>query len=188
MSDELTPEETKQILDALNIAVDKGPWNKSIFLRAIGKKLEGIREDFKSGLSDEVALVSNAELAKSAEPESGVRRVYISLYSAQGKNLEQWERIIGSLFLQTITRPTYNSERDVKEALKVKGNIENEGYVVVQVAEKDILKMPVSKQPIDRLGIRLLSLKKDAIKPENIENFFHKENSYLFESGKLVQK
>lgn len=188
MSEELTPEETKQILEALNMAVDKGPWNKSIFLRAIGKKLEGIREEFKTGLSDEVALIGNADLAAQAKPETGVRKVYISLYSAQGKSLEQWERIITSLFLQTVTRPTYESERDIKEALKVKGNLDNEGYVTVKVAEKDVLKMPEAKRPIDRLGIHLVSLKKDAIKPENIECFQHKETNYLFQEGKLVQR
>ena len=188
MTDELTPEETKEILEALNAALDKGPWKKSIFLRAIGKKLEGVREEFKSGLVDETALIANQELAKEVKPKSDKTMIFISLYNAQGKQIERWEQLIGALLLQTLTRPTYRQERDIQEAISITGSAEAQGYVSVEVKETDILTIPEGKAPKDRRGVKLLSLRKNALKPENIQRFYHSSGVYAFEAGKLIKQ
>lgn len=188
MTDELTPDETKEILEALNSALDKGPWKKSIFLRSIGKKLEGIREEFKSGLIDEVDFLANADLAKQTKTNKAIDKVYISLYNAEGKNIEKWATIIGALLLQNLSRPTYQREEDVKNAIKIKGGKNTDGYVVIEVADKDIVKLPEKKAPKDRQGILLLTLKQGAIKPENIKTFHHDGESYVFDDGKLTKQ
>nr|3FXD_A Chain A, Protein IcmQ [Legionella pneumophila str. Corby]3FXD_C Chain C, Protein IcmQ [Legionella pneumophila str. Corby] len=46
MKDQLSDEQKETILKALNDAIEKGPWDKSNFLRVIGKKLIAIRDRF----------------------------------------------------------------------------------------------------------------------------------------------
>ena len=50
MKDELSEQQTDAILKALDDAIEHGPWDKSNFLRVIGKNLREIRDGFANQL------------------------------------------------------------------------------------------------------------------------------------------
>ncbi len=122
MKNRLSDAQNADILQALNKAIEEGPWEQSNFLRVIGKNLSSIREGFLNQLdeSSHAQLRADANLANRMALRSGQHEIYISLYSSEGSNLVSWERIITNLPRQMISRPIYANEQDIQEALKLK--------------------------------------------------------------------
>lgn len=189
MTEELTPEETKKILSALDDALEKGPWGKSIFLRAIGKKLESVRDEFKSGVTERPGqAIEQILTGNKVNLRAEQQKVFVSLYCSNGADIKQWERIVTNLASQSITRPTYGNEKDIQTLIRSKPKKENEAYVSINISQRDILKVAPGRELKDRLGTQLLSLRDKAIKKENILDFYHLSGRYSIESGRLVRQ
>ncbi|KGP62555.1 phosphoesterase [Legionella norrlandica] len=189
MKDQLSDEQKEAILKALNDAIEKGPWDKSNFLRAIGKKLVSIRDRFlrRIGASSQAKLRAESHLANRIALRSGQQEIYISLYSSDGSNLQSWEKILYSLPRQIISRPIYADEEDVKAILKTKENKQNEAYAAVYINQTDILPLSPDKAPVDKLGKTLLSLKDKSISLDNISRFVHISGVYRYVNGRLTK-
>lgn len=188
MKDELSEQQCEEILKALNDALDQGPWDKSNFLKVIGKNLTEIRDNFANqmGKSGNAKLTAQSNLANRIALRSGQREVYISLYSSDGSNLQSWEKIVANLPRQMISRPIYADEEDIKAVLKMKENKQNEAYVAIYIHQNDILALPPEKAPVDKLGKPLLSLKSNVLNLENISRFVHLSGVYHYEKGRLM--
>lgn len=189
MNERLSDEQNARILKALNQAIEEGPWDKSNFLRMVGKNLTAIRDDFltRLGAKSEHELKNESQLANKMALRSSQLEIFISLYSSDGINIQSWERIVANLPKQTISRPIYSNEENLKEALKLKDNKNNEAYVAIFIDKQDILSLAPDKVPKDKLGISLLSLKDRALNLENISRFVHVTGSYQFLKGRLVK-
>jgi intracellular multiplication protein IcmQ len=189
MTERLTDEQNAEILAALNKAIEEGPWDKSNFLRIIGKNLISIRDNYlaRLGASSEVQMRTDAHLANKMALRSSLQEIYISLYCFDGTNIQSWERIVVNLPRQTISRPIYASEESLNDLLKLKENKNNEAYVAIYINKDDLLSFPPDKVPKDKLGTPLLSLKDKSLNLDNLSRFVHISGIYQFTKGHLVK-
>ncbi|WP_298626817.1 Dot/Icm secretion system protein IcmQ [uncultured Legionella sp.] len=189
MKDRLSDEQNEAILNALNEAIEKGPWEQSNFLKVVGKNLIEIRDGFLNqlGASSHAQLKAESHLANRIALRSGQQEIFISLYSSDGTNMQSWEKIIVNLPRQMISRPIYADEADVKAILKTKENKQNESYVGIYINQSDILPLSSDKAPVDKLGTILLSLKDKTLNLDNISRFVHLTGVYKYERGRLIK-
>lgn len=189
MSERLTDEQNAEILEALNKAIEEGPWDKSNFLRIIGKNLISIRDNYlaRLGASTEVQLKAEAHIANQMALRGSQQEIYISLYCFDGTNIQSWERIVANLPRQTISRPIYASEESLKEVLRLKDNKNNEAYVAIYINKDDILTMSPDKTPKDKLGTPLLSIKDKSLNLDNLSRFVHVSGTYQFIKSHLIK-
>ncbi len=189
MAEKQINEQYDKILKALNKAIDEGPWDKSNFLRMVGKNLTSIRDSFlaRVGAKSDEELRAESHLANKMALRGTQQEIFISLYSIDGTNIQSWERIIANLPRQTISRPIYIREEDLKEILKTKDNKNNEAYVSIYIEKEDILSLPPDKVLKDKLGTPLLSLKDRTLNLDNISRFVHVTGVYQFQKGRLVK-
>jgi intracellular multiplication protein IcmQ len=178
-----------EILKSLDTAIDQGPWDKSLFLQGIGKKLRVARERFASDLNaDElVKRVVSDEAAAHPAAHTHPIEVFILLYQAEGANLHRWETVLQSLPRISITRPVYRHEKDVETFIRGKDYKLNDAYAVVRVREEDILVIPDVPPNVDRFGNELLILKEKSVRLENILRFVHVTGRYRYWNGSLVK-
>ena len=189
MKDELTEQQTDDILMALDEAIENGPWDESNFLRVIGKDLREIRDGFVEQLNapgqEKSRLASH--LANRIALRCGQQEIFIALYSFDGSNIQSWERILMNLPKQMISRPIYANEEDVKAIIKTKENKNNEAYVSMYISQNDILALSPDKTPLDKLGKSLLSLKDKSLSLDNINFFVHQTGTYQYKQGRLIK-
>ncbi|MFI4918084.1 MAG: Dot/Icm secretion system protein IcmQ [Legionellales bacterium] len=189
MKDQLSDEQNNAVLNALNEAIASGPWEKSNFLKVIGKNLVELRDEFLNqiGSRTQAQLKSDSQLAHRMAQRSNQQEIYISLYSAEGANAQSWEKIVANLPRQMISRPIYADEDDVKALIKTKENKFNEAYVAIFVNRTDILTLSADKTLMDKLGRVLLSLKDKTLNLDNITRFVHVTSTYRYDHGRLIK-
>lgn len=189
MKERLTDEQNAEILKALNKAIEEGPWDKSNFLRIIGKKLGAIRDSFITRLSSSTPEKQRAESrhANKMALRTTQQEIFISLYSFEGTNLQNWERVVSNLPRQSISRPIYANEEQLNEVLKLKENKNNEAYVAIYIEKDDVLSLSTEKILKDKLGTPLLSLKDKSLNLENISRFVHVTGTYQYSKGRLIK-
>ncbi len=189
MSDTRPSEETvKEIAAALDRVVDMLPWQQTVFLRALGKKFEDIRDEFKT----DVGLDKGTEEKALKEKDRFSLRedqleAYVSLYNAQGNDVPSWGRIIENLSKQSISRPCYSTERAVREMIRSKTHPFNEGYVSVHIQKGDVRASSSEKTLRDRQGNVLLKLNERAITTDRVRQFYHKTGIYNYHKGILTR-
>jgi len=189
MKDKLTEEQSQEILKALDEALANDVWEKSSFLKAIGKRLHGVRDRLIAQLNlvENENLKVTEHLANRIALHSGKREIFIVLYSSDGSNLQAWERIIANLPKQMISRPIYADEKDAREIIRLKENKANDAYISVYVNQTDILPVSADKMPTDKLGKSLLSLKAKSLNLENIGRFVHQSEVYKYYQARLIK-
>ena len=187
-NDELTKQQADAVLQALDNALEQGPWEQSNFLKVIGKNLRTVRDDFFSQIdtAGKNRADLNAHQANQMALRRGQKKVYIQLYSADGKNMQSWEWIVANLPRQMISRPIYADEDDVKAIIKIKENTINEAYVAIYIDQNDILQISADKVPVDKLGKHRLSLKDGSLKLDNLDAFVHQSGIYHYSQGRLI--
>jgi intracellular multiplication protein IcmQ len=190
MKETLTESQVRGILQSIEDALEKGPWDESNFLRAIGKNIKDIRDNLAKEIEKTYSSSANAS-SKSSKKEQQIfhgeseKEVFISLYSADGLHIHTWERILINLPRQIVSRPIYDEEDDVRAFIKSKENKFNEAYVGIYIDVNDILKLSAEKIAIDKFGKPLMALKDRAINLENITRFVHVSGSYTYSKGHL---
>lgn len=178
-----------EVLKALDKAIGEGPWDKSLLLKAIGKKLQDAREHFIQDL-DLQAIIDQVAVSQDTAPQAlhvDFTEVYVSLYQAQGTTIPKWAAILTSLTQLSITRPIYKNEEDIRASIRAKAFQANDAYVVVKIRKSDVLPAPEGKTPVDRFGRELMVLKENVIRPENITRFVHLTGEYHFINGALIK-
>ncbi len=190
MKEILSDQQNEAILNALDEAINNGPWEQSNFLRAIGKNLNDIRENFVSQLDTRTRqqIKADTHLANRLALRSGQQEVFVSLYSADGTNLQSWEKIVANLPRQMISRPIYANEEHVRELIKTKENKQNEAYLGIYINQTDIIPLAPDKALSDKLGNVLLTLKDKTLDLENISRFVHITGIYQFDRGRLLKE
>lgn len=179
-------EVNRKLVAVLDTLLTSGNWEASLFLKATAKQIQQLREKAEQLLI--TATGSGALIrAKELTEKDGYRKVFISVYQAEGTNLQQWNHTLKSLMEYSISRPVYGNEETVKALIRSKTDKQKEGYVVVYIQEENIIRMP-GKEASDRLGNELLTLKTGAVKLENIIEFVHCNQSYELQEKGLVLK
>lgn len=183
---ELTKEQVEKISQALDRVVSDLPWKQSVFLSALGKKFEKIRDEFKNDIGKSFLnthdLNTNTDKAL-LKPDQ--KELFVAIYNAQGQDLGLWAKIIYNLTNQFVSRPIYMNDSSVKEMIRSKVNLRNEGYVSIYVYENDFLDIPEERRPKDKLGNLLCQLKERVITEEKINKFYHESGIYEYKNGIL---
>jgi len=124
----LTEEQIQSIRQAFDQAIQKGPWQESSFLRAMGKRLEKVRDDFLLDVGEKSKgdREKELEIADKSTLATGEQEIYISLYSSHGNQISAWERVIANLPRQLISRPIYEEEESIRKRIKSKNTPVNE--------------------------------------------------------------
>jgi intracellular multiplication protein IcmQ len=178
------------LLKALDVAIEKGPWDISPFFQTMRDRLIGIRDRFKkeAHLEEKAPerVLMPATLFGRIAKRSGLVEVYIVLYNSDGMNLQKWESILRSVEQHIISRPIYRYEKNARAALHAAVNKPNEAYIAVFIHEEDILAIAPERIPKDRHGIELLTLKDNVVKHQNIFRFVHVSGIYEFKGDKLT--
>lgn len=185
---DISPEKLKEIASALDKVVDELPWSQTVFLKALGKKFEKIRDEFKENIGQGHA--SQAQIKKDQERfalKENQMEIFVSIYCSQGGEISQWDPVISNLIKQSVSRPAYSTEKAIREMIRSKTNQTNEAYVSVFIDKGDILESPPDRVPRDKCGNILITLKERAIKKENIRKFYHKSGVYLYNPGSLAR-
>ncbi|MDF1678739.1 MAG: Dot/Icm secretion system protein IcmQ [Legionellaceae bacterium] len=185
----LSDQQISVVLTAFKEALEHGPWASSALLRVLGKKLQSIHDAFEAdvGLQKEAASKKEREHHSHREPAEGQQEVCVALYYSDGGNLRSWEQILVNLPRQMISRPIYQKEEEIKQAMRSRNNSVNEGYVAVYIDTYNILALPADRIPKDKLGTALLSLKDKSLSLKNIVRFVHKTGVYTYSRGRLIR-
>lgn len=177
-------EVNRKLIAVLERLLKQGQWEASLFLKATSKQINELRQRAEQLLVETIG--NAAALNKDDADKQGYKKVYISVYQAEGNNLQKWQQTLKALTEHSISRPIYDDEKQVQAILRNKIDPVREGYVSVYVKEGDII--TAGKASTDRIGNELLTLKVGAVKPENIIEFVHYQKSYYFKDEELVFK
>lgn len=190
MKEILSDQQNEAILKALDEAIKNGPWDQSNFLGAIGKNLNEIRENFiaQLGTRTQQQIKADIHMANRIALRSGQQEIFVSLYSADGSNIQSWEKIISNLPRQMISRPIYANEEHAKALIKAKDNKQNEAYVAIFINQTDVIPLAPDKALTDKLGNTILTLKDRILDLENISRFVHLSGVYQFDRGRLIKE
>ena len=176
-----------EILKILEEAIEQGPWDQSLFLRATGDKLRKLRDQFKSTAKFIPEESAQQEFETIRDEDEEQIEVYISLYNSAGSEIRNWEKLLNNLKTVLITRPVLATEKDAKELLRSKLNKKNEAYIAVYIDKSDVMSPIGGITPKDTLGHELLVLKENTVKTDNITRFVHVSGEYRFKRGHLIR-
>ncbi len=174
------------LLEALNKAIQEGPWSHSLFLSVVGKSLTKFRDDLQVELNKIEPNSGQDAVAALAAVPAGMVEIYIALYCLNGNTLRNWENLLSTLDSTVVTRPIYRDEAHVRTLINSRPYKQNDAYCVIQVKETDIVRSSAGKTYSDKLGQELVVLKRAAIQDGNIMRFMHVSGEYTWLQGKLV--
>lgn len=181
---------SNEIVKELEKLLSTGDWEKSLFLRTMAKRIGNIRDDAQElveDLMEEEDENSPANDKNSYAARGGYTKVYISLYQADGGNLQVWQNMLKSLAKYSINRPIYANEEHVKAMIRSKSDAIRHAYVIIAIKADSIIKSEF--QQTDNLGHPLLTLKEHSIETDNIISFVHANKKvYVFHENKLILK
>lgn len=162
-------------------------WQQSPFLKIMYAKLSKFNDEL-SELLDEPELSSvNVESPQSLSTlDDNFQKVFIYLYSADGKKLDAWQRVVENLDRQFVTRPIYENEIDVQDVVIQAPVLLNAGYVAVWVEKKYIIQSTEVDDLKDKFGRKLISLKDRAINLGRVEYFWNNYAQYSWQNSKLT--
>jgi Dot/Icm secretion system protein IcmQ len=178
---------SQQLVNDLDKLLETGNWEESLFLRAMSKSINAIREEaqeLKEKLASDEATTITAQNPTPFQLKEDYIKVYISLYQADGGNLSLWQNMLKSLAKYCVSRPIYTNEAHAQALIQSKSDSIRHAYAVVAVKKNEL--MPSEIQKTDSLGHKLFALKEQAIDIKNIVNFVHaNKNIYTFHDNKL---
>jgi len=174
------------IIEAIDHVLEAGDWGDSLFLRNTVKPLKKIRDEALK-LQQEVGEASGEKKITLRDLNDDEMLIYISIFQSEGHNIRKWELQLSSLQSHLLGRPVYENEADAQKVIRQKLVQISEAYVVVAIKKSDIQDFAYQAKRVDRHGNALLTLKENAVKPENIFKFLHQGKEYCFVNGKLVK-
>ena len=178
----------RELIAILSGLLAAGDWESSLFLKVASKRIKVLRDEAERLL--EQATVQESLIDGGIETlQEGYLRVFISLYQADGANLDKWCHTIKGLVLNNVGRPVYSTEDDVRSSIGARGNFSSEGYAVVHIELSELMSMPKEQVPEDRYGYSLLTLRENAVHLNNIKEFVHaNDQRYRFCKDTLTLK
>ncbi len=185
----LSEQQINTVLAAFRETLEQGPWANSALLRMLGQKLQDLSDAFETEVGRENTTRSNKEKMDfaSQKPTESQQEVFVALYSSDGANLKTWEHILANLPRQIISRPIYEKEEEIKQAIRARENPTNDGYAAVYIDKQNKLAVPADRAPKDRLGATLLTLKDKSLSLDQIVRFVHLGTVYRYVRGRLTE-
>jgi intracellular multiplication protein IcmQ len=168
-------------------------WNSSLFIRNAIKPLQKLQQDaeeilkkLSADIDQTTETPAQRETRFALEERPGYIKTFISLYQSEGSNLQKWQGALKNLVDQSVSRPIYRKEENIKELLRSKSDPMRQAYAVIFVPELSIIQAYQGKPSVDQFGNELLTIKERAITLENIVELVHMGHRYAFVNGKLI--
>ncbi len=162
-------------------------WELSLFLRNLMKPLIEAKEQAQAILDESGAAASNEEQA--IELKDNEQLLYMTLYQAQGHDLQAWALQLKSIKHTMLGRPLYNNEEAAKAKVRAKVDQSCDAYVVIRVHHDCQLELPDSiKRTGSQLEHKVIMLEQGCLSVDNIVEFHYMKHVYTFEKGQLIQK
>jgi intracellular multiplication protein IcmQ len=179
----------RELVKILDDLITRGTWTGSLFLESSGKKLRDLREELYTGfrLGEQTNAGASTNAPGASLQKAGFIEVFVALYQADGLNVTKWSNLLSAISSNSIGRPVYGNEDDIKAWFRTKENKQNDAYAVVYIHPDDKNK-PAGKPLLDRYGHELLTIREGAIKSKNITRFVHVTGQYTFLNGVLTKQ
>jgi hypothetical protein len=137
-----------------------------------------------------VSLPKQEQALKRASPElsEGEQYVFVHLFNAKGKTLLRWEAVLSPRLLQeySVNRPIYAAQNQVEAYIRSRSDDDDHAFLMMKVAQADVLPASEATDNRDSLGQLLVKLKEKSLKEQGLIYFFHKGERYIFTNGHLV--
>lgn len=188
MSDDKLKEQLCKFEQIYNDMLADERWQESPFLKVMQVKLTKLKNelsDFINVTYQDQKPSIRPNLSKNTT-HSELQKVFIYLYTSDGKKVDSWERLISNLDKQYISRPIYFDEVHVQHAVFHAPVFSNAGYLAIWVEKKFLNSLLLEDLPKDKFGHPLLSLKDRAIQLEKIDYFWTNYSEYHRTNGKLI--
>ncbi|MCX7115207.1 MAG: Dot/Icm secretion system protein IcmQ [Gammaproteobacteria bacterium] len=183
----LSEQQEKEITQILDEAADSPVWQKSNFLRVMGKQLHQVRDTFKNMIGQAANAANTTAVTTKASDDKQVE-LFIYLYSTKGLDMTTWEHILVNLPSQLVSRPIYTDEKNIKTWIRSKPTPNNEAYIRVTVSERFIMTLPDGKGPVDRLKQPLITIRGFPLDSNYKATFVHITGEYEYFHGHLTKK
>jgi intracellular multiplication protein IcmQ len=175
-----------ELLTLFDKALADGNWEASLYFRTVGKRLRELRQCIIDEIDTEDKSKASRVSRSLAQPKEGYIKVYVSIYQADGANIDRWRSTVKSLADYSINRPIYRAQEHIEAILRAKTDIKREAYVIVHVKENSIIQQYPGRAMTDRFGNELITLKEGSVKLENIIEFVHEGKRYSIDHGEFV--
>ena len=163
---------------AVERLIDNEYWEHTTVSRVFRKK-------FKQWLAD-LTESNNKHADNESLKTDHDLTVYVALHAHEGHDLKVWQGVLKAFPDCGQGRPVYASEAQVRRSVERKKDPSLEGYAVLRVATRHVLKMPVDKVNYDAWGQPLLVLRPEAIKQGEVTHFVHaNQKSYTWKDQML---
>lgn len=178
---------TSAIITTVDNMLAAGDWDSSLFLRNTIKPLRELREQALHAQSELLRGQGLEEIGERSLEENEIK-VYVSLYQAEGHDMQKWEGQIRSIHAYMAGRPIYKSEEEVKTVIRQKLLQISEAYAVAVIDKSKILANEFSMKKVDRQGFELMTIELGALSFANVIEFVHLGRRYSFYNQRLVLK
>lgn len=176
---------TNAIVAAIDNVMSQGDWEESLFLKNTIKPLQHLRSEAIEVLQT-LRREQGLEEIEEYRTEEHERKVYVSLYQADGHDMKKWALQLASIDRYIAGRPVYKNEQDVKNIIRQKLLQNSEAYVVVVVDASKILVNDFTSNKKDRNGFELLTIEQGVVKSADVKEFVHLGKRYHFYNQRLV--
>lgn len=184
MKTTLSAEQVKKIQEAIKKFLAGEFFDRAPFLKIFRQQLQVLSDKFDNTAQE---IFSSESLVSKENNFANRQLVYISVYSAEGKNMDAWHRVLLNLPKQYVSRPIYAKEEDAQYAARNKGLLTNEGYVAIWVEKSSIMSKDDQLFDLkDKFDHALVTLKDKAIDIKNINYFWVNSSQYILKNGRLV--
>lgn len=181
-------EVNKKLIGLLDELLSACNWEATLFLKTASKRFKTLRDEAQRLLIETTGTGLSTQSTLKELEKAGHIKAYVSIYQADGINLQKWYNTLKALATYSIGRPVYRDEAQIKAAIHAKTDAQREAYVSVFIKEEEIVNLPSSHAAIDKLGHALMTLKMGAVKTENIIEFVHCQKRYHFSDDGLIYK
>ncbi|OGO92803.1 MAG: Dot/Icm secretion system protein IcmQ [Coxiella sp. RIFCSPHIGHO2_12_FULL_42_15] len=178
---------TNAIVAAVDHVLQAGDWDSSLFLRNIIKPLREIRAKALQAQS-ELMRVQGLEEIGEYQLKANEVKIYISLFQAEGHDLQKWEAQLRSIHAYMAGRPVYKNEEDARKAVRQKILQTSEAYAIAVVDKAKILENDFGGKKTDRQGFELLTIQLGAVTSQFVVEFVHLGKRYHFYNQRLILK
>ena len=185
--EEVTQHLCQEIVNLVDRVLSIEGWEASLFLRNLMKPLIEAKEQAQDLLDQTGSVTSIQDTVMLLEADEQL--LYMTLYQAQGHDLQAWAMQLRSIKHTMLGRPIYETEAAVEAKIRTKLDQSCDGYVVLRVKRASIIELTEGvRQSGSDIDHAIVMLEQGCLSVDNIVKFVYMKKTYELKQGKLIQK
>ena len=178
---------TNAMITAIDNVLAAGDWESSLFLKNTIKPLKQLQAQ-ALGVRRELLREQGLEEIPEYELKANEKKFFVSLYQADGHDLNKWAAQLGSIDSYMTGRPIYKNETDIQRAIRHKLLQTAEAYAVIVVDQSKVLGGQFATEKKDRNGYALVTIEVNIVKAKDVIEFVHSGARYHYHNQHLILK